>query len=65
MINGVEITNYKSTDKVYYGPLKKINVLNGGENFDVINPPKIVIESGLGSTALAQPVVSGSITDVL
>ena len=65
LINGVEITNYKSTDKVYYGPLKKINVLNGGENFDVINPPKISIESGLGSTALAQPVVSGSITDVI
>ena len=27
--NGVEITNYKSKDKVYYGPLKEINVLNG------------------------------------
>ena len=65
LINGVEITNYKSTDKVYYGPLKKINVLNGGENFDVINPPKITIESGFGNTALAQPVVSGSITDVI
>ena len=65
LINGVEITNYKSTDKVYYGPLKKINVLNGGDNFDVINPPKIVIESGLGNTALAQPVIVGSIKDVL
>ena len=65
LINGVEITNYKSTDKVYYGPLKKINVLNGGDNFDVINPPKIVIESGLGNTALAQPVITGSIKDVL
>ena len=65
LINGVEITNYKSTDKIYYGPLKKINVLNGGENFDVINPPKIVVESGLGNTALAQPVITGSIKDVL
>ena len=65
LINGVEITNYKSTDKVYYGPLSKVNVLNGGENFDVINPPKIVIANGLGNTALAQPVVSGSIKDVL
>ena len=65
LINGVEITNYKSTDKVYYGPLKKINVLNGGENFDVINPPKISIGTGLGITALAQPTISGSIKDVL
>ena len=64
LINGVEITNYKSTDKVYYGPLKKVDVLNGGENFDVINPPKIVIANGLGNTALAQPVVSGSVKDV-
>ena len=63
--NGVEITNYKSTDKVYYGPLEKIDVLNGGENFDVINPPNIVIDSGLGNAALAQPVVRGSIKDVL
>ena len=65
LINGVEITNYKSTDKVYYGPLKKINVLNGGENYDVINPPKIIVATGSGNTALAQPVVSGSIKNVL
>ena len=64
LINGVEITNYKSADKIYYGPLKKINVLNEGENFDVINPPKIVIETGFGNTALAQPVVTGSVKDV-
>ena len=59
LINGVEITNYKSTDKVYYGPLKKINVLNGGENFDVINPPKISIGTGLGITALANLLLVG------
>jgi len=64
LINGVEISNYKSEDKVYYGPLKSVEVLNGGTNYDVINPPLITISPGNQSTALVQPVVSGSIKKV-
>ena len=64
LINGVEISNYKSDDKIYYGPLKSINILNGGINYDVINPPLVQISSGLGITALVQPVISGSIVNV-
>jgi hypothetical protein len=64
LINGVEIENYKSNDKVYYGPLKSINILNGGSNYDVINPPLITISAGAGITALVQPVLSGSIKKV-
>jgi hypothetical protein len=64
LINGVEINNYKSNDRVYYGPLKSISVLNGGNEYDVINPPLISVSSGSGSTALVQPVVSGSIKKV-
>jgi hypothetical protein len=64
LINGVEIQNYKSNDKVYYGPLKSINVLNSGSNYDVINPPLVTISAGLGVTALVQPVLSGSIKSV-
>ena len=64
LINGVEISNYKSNDKIYYGPLESINVLNGGSNFDVINPPIISISSGIGVTALVNPVISGSIQKV-
>ena len=62
--NGVEISNYKSEDKMFFGPLTEVNVLNEGENFDVINPPIISISSGVGATALVQPVVSGKIEDV-
>jgi hypothetical protein len=61
LINGVEINNYKSTDKVYYGPLSAISVLNGGKEFDVINPPVISVSSG---TAKIQPVVSGTLKKV-
>jgi hypothetical protein len=64
LINGVEINNYKSNDKVYYGPLKSISVLNGGIGYDVINPPLISVSPGSGSTALVHPVVSGSIEKV-
>jgi hypothetical protein len=60
LINGVEIRNYKSDDKIYYGTLKSIEVLNGGNNYDVINLPLISVSSGIGETALVQPVISGS-----
>ena len=62
LINGVEISNYKTTDKVYYGPLKSVNVLNGGKDYDVINPPLLSLSSGIGSV---QPVVRGSVQKVL
>ena len=64
LINGVEIDNYKTYDLVYYGPIESVSVLNGGDNFDVLNLPKIEVSAGLGTTALVQPVVSGTITEV-
>ena len=67
LINGVEIHSYKSDDRVYYGPIENIKVLNGGTDYDVINPPFIEISNpsvGSGITAKAQAVVSGSIKEV-
>lgn len=58
LINGVEIASYKSNEKIYYGPIEKVDVLNGGENYDVINPPLLQISSGIASI---QPIVRGSI----
>ena len=43
LVNGVEVINYKSEDKVYYGPLDDIRVYNGGTNFDVVNLPSNVL----------------------
>ena len=65
LINGVEITNYKSNDKIFFGPLTSVDVLNGGEDFDVVNPPNIKISAGLGTTALVQPVLTGKVEDVI
>jgi len=66
LANGVEILNYKSEDKIYYGPVSKLQVYNSGKEYDVLNPPTIEISSpGTGTTALARAVVSGIVEDVL
>ena len=65
LINGVEITNYKSTDKVYYGPLTSTNVLNQGTGYDVINLPHIEVAAGVGTVALVQPVLTGTMTEAV
>jgi hypothetical protein len=59
--NGVEIYNYKTNDKVYYGPLDSINVLSNGSGYDVINPPLLTLSSG---SALAQPVIKGYVEKI-
>jgi hypothetical protein len=66
-VNGVEIYSYKSTDKVYYGPIQSVSVLNQGTDYDVINPPRLsVVQSGhggAGSSVIAH--VSGTIKEIL
>ena len=66
LVNGTEIVNYKSNDKIYYGPIKNVRLYNGGKNYDVINPPTIEIGSpgAAYTTALVRPVVRGSVTEV-
>ena len=59
--NGVEIYNYKTNDKIYYGPLDEVNVLSGGSGYDVVNLPLLTLSSG---SALVQPVVSGSVEKI-
>ena len=66
LVNGVEIINYKSDNKIYYGPLERVKIINSGSDYDVINPPTIEISRpSIGTTALVQPVVSGSVNSVL
>lgn len=68
LINGVDIINYKSLDRVFYGPLERIDVSNPGFNYDIITPPSVQITSpntGIGTTALVNLVVSGSFKEVL
>ena len=63
LINGVEIFNYKTNDKVFFGPLSQLNIISSGTDYDVINPPQIGISTGSGSGAVIQPVIKGSLMD--
>lgn len=64
--NGTELLNYKSLDSLFYGTIKKIDVLSEGQEYDVINRPKIVInDTSLGITygsgATGEVKISGSL----
>ena len=63
--DGVEIISPVSPDTIFYGPLQDLLVSNGGEGYDVFNPPVIEIEAGLGKTALAEPILSGEVEAIL
>lgn len=41
--NGVELQNYKSFDKIYYGKIDSVDLLNGGEDYNLLNPPQFNI----------------------
>ena len=65
LIDGVEITSPESSDKIYYGPIKEFEILNGGDDYDIINPPRISISSpGTGVTALVEPIITGTVKKV-
>ena len=65
-VNGVEAYSYKSSDKIYYGSIETIDVLNTGSDYDVINPPRISIQqnghTGIGASAIAH--VSGKLKEI-
>ena len=52
LINGTEILNYKSGDVVFFGGLESIDVLDGGTGYDVVTPPTVTIETGVGSVGV-------------
>ena len=64
LVNGVEIQNYKSGSKVYYGSIDSVDVLGGGSDYDVINPPKVIFESDNGTGAAAIACVEGSLSKI-
>lgn len=61
LANGVEIYSYISNDKVFYGPLESVTILNSGEQYDVINPPRLQFSYG---NAKLQPIVQGYVDKV-
>ena len=66
LINGVEIRNYKSDKSIFFGPLKALDVVNSGTNYDVLNPPLLTIEDNTTgvNTAFARVSIAGTITGI-
>ena len=64
LIDGVQIHSPVSDDNIFFGPLDDVELLNSGEEYDIINPPKISIESSSGVTALVEPILSGSVKEI-
>ena len=64
LVNGVEILNYKSKDFISYGSIKEIEVLSGGSNYDIINPPIVEITDKNGTGAVAHCAVTGSLQEI-
>ncbi len=60
LVNGVEISNYKSEDYIFSGPIQDIEILSPGEDYDVINPPLLDIQDVVGSGISVFTKVSGN-----
>lgn len=62
--NGVEINNYKSDDKVFYGQIESIDVISNGNDYDIINPPVLTIEDSSGTGAFGYCSIEGSLEEI-
>ena len=61
LINGVEVLNYKTQDSIFYGGITSIDVTSPGTNYDVLNPPELLIDDVVGSGATGTCSVIGSL----
>jgi hypothetical protein len=67
LCNGVEVFNYKSSDKIYYGPINEVRVLNAGNGYDIVRPPLIEISNpDFGnSKCIIEPIIEGDLREIL
>ena len=59
-VNGVELLNYKSDDKIYFGPLSDARIYTGGTGYDVS-----IYQSKHCGNAAVQPVVRGELKEII
>ena len=66
LLNGVEISNYKSNDFVYYGDIESVQVTSNLSQYDVINPNVVEIadQNGVGVGATVILHISGNLKQV-
>jgi hypothetical protein len=65
LTNGIDVQNYKSQDKIYYGKIESINVLNSGIDYDLLNPPRFSVDFGNDTTTKLIPSLVGNIKELV
>ena len=75
LTNGVEVTSYISGDKVYLGPLVKVDTTSKGEGYSVTSPPSLTVAAPnlqlaqpptqAPETAELTPVIKGKLESIL
>ena len=63
--DGVQIRSPISDNKIYFGPLDSIDVINSGKEYDIVNPPVVKVENSSGTTALIEPILKGTVKEVI
>jgi len=65
-LNGVEFQSPISSDSIFYGQIEKINILNAGTGYDVVNAPEIGVGDTDGSSgALLIGQFKGKVEDII
>lgn len=66
-VNGIELRNYKSFDKIYYGPVDSVTVLNSGNDYNILNPPqfKVVYDESEALYTKIIPQLKGKLINLL
>ena len=64
LVDGVEVLNYKSADFVYYGEVESIDIVKGGKNYDIIDPPKLAVTDSVGAAATGTVSVKGDFKEI-
>ena len=78
LTNGVEILSYQARDKVFLGPVERVEVASGGEGYSVSSPPALVVSdpalqisnqdiipAGISTRAEITPVIKGKLEKIL
>ena len=64
-LNGIEYHSPISKDSLYYGQINEIEILNSGNDYDVVNPPTLSIVDLSGNSCVGYGNFSGSISDIV
>ena len=65
LVNGVEILSPTLFDEnIYYGNITSIDVINSGQNYDVIDVPPLDIKDDVGTGLKSHLNISGSVREV-